>query len=827
MKLRRYISQFKALFWLHITILRNSLFHKRSRVGYKDAVPPKKVAGRILTIILIPMILLQGFFMAGQMIDACKILTHEQTYPNKILIDRDTKKDLSEGKYSAEVKIISQTVLTSSGDQSASSESLFDTYLYKVNNLRDNHGLPDITYEKIISHHTKFGSNGFYTIDDIKSLKTSHLRSSFGHKLFYLIILTLLWIISFTISSSTTVLKQQRGKDDILAYLPLRGWQTLMASYLSSSLLRILAWMSLFPIMVWSILALGYSFLLALPLAVFLTITLSSTLSGVELVFINWLRFAAPKRILNILQIISAITGIIIMYGFIGMMFNSSAIKWLLEKIVILDRDKNLLSIIFATDQPLAISLIAASSLAVVSGVLGCFLAGRIIDRGVIHSTNEQGSRTPEKDPKEKSLWEFEKLALARNRGIAAQILIIPFIFVAYQIIANPTGVSSLDFKTLCIIGFGTGAYACLITVGHLFSLEQQGLWIIQTLPQDASLYFQRRERIWRSLGACIGSFTIVFGVFWMRAFSPHELGLAALCITGLWIVGRVVNAIMIGSPKFKMNDDGSLKYTPNMSRSYLAMLVAGSFASLIHQGNLWSLVVANILFWLLGMAIWERQRNSYRYMLDPTEKAPRTWGLDTALWLTLGFFAFQIIGLIFFYAVGNIMLTILLSFVFSGIITLIIAKKLNTKMIYPLPWLTRSKCSLLTSISLATVLATACAGIAFVWLWSLEFIGIQLPDAGDVSKSYFIIILAVVAAPLIEEHIFRGKILRAMAVTWNEKKAMLVSSLLFAIIHPGYSFLPVFCLGLCCAWLYRKSGSLWPAIGAHALYNLIVVVCL
>jgi len=147
---------------------------------------------------------------------------------------------------------------------------------------------------------------------------------------------------------------------------------------------------------------------------------------------------------------------------------------------------------------------------------------------------------------------------LARNRGIAAQILIIPFIFVAYQIIANPTGVSSLDFKTLCIIGFGTGAYACLITVGHLFSLEQQGLWIIQTLPQDASLYFQRRERIWRSLGACIGSFTIVFGVFWMRAFSPHELGLAALCITGLWIVGRVVNAIMIGSPKFKMNEDGS-----------------------------------------------------------------------------------------------------------------------------------------------------------------------------------------------------------------------------------------------------------------------------
>ncbi len=82
---------------------------------------------------------------------------------------------------------------------------------------------------------------------------------------------------------------------------------------------------------------------------------------------------------------------------------------------------------------------------------------------------------------------------------------------------------------------------------------------------------------------------------------------------------------------------------------------------------------------------------------------------------------------------------------------------------------------------------------------------------------------LGVVVAPLMEELFFRGLLLRGLLRRWPAVPAVVASALLFALFHANpWQFLAPLILGLFYGWLTVRSGSLWPAILAHALNNAI-----
>jgi len=75
------------------------------------------------------------------------------------------------------------------------------------------------------------------------------------------------------------------------------------------------------------------------------------------------------------------------------------------------------------------------------------------------------------------------------------------------------------------------------------------------------------------------------------------------------------------------------------------------------------------------------------------------------------------------------------------------------------------------------------------------------------------------------EELLFRGLIFNYIRREETETKAFLWSSVLFALMHLRPTTVPlVFLLGLLCAWLYKRSGSLLSPIIAHLIYNLGIV---
>ena len=81
----------------------------------------------------------------------------------------------------------------------------------------------------------------------------------------------------------------------------------------------------------------------------------------------------------------------------------------------------------------------------------------------------------------------------------------------------------------------------------------------------------------------------------------------------------------------------------------------------------------------------------------------------------------------------------------------------------------------------------------------------------------------AVVAAPLIEEAIFRGLILGGLLRRYSAPTAIRVSAVLFALMHLNpYRFVTAFPFGLLAGWIYVRTRSLWPCVILHALSNLL-----
>lgn len=80
-----------------------------------------------------------------------------------------------------------------------------------------------------------------------------------------------------------------------------------------------------------------------------------------------------------------------------------------------------------------------------------------------------------------------------------------------------------------------------------------------------------------------------------------------------------------------------------------------------------------------------------------------------------------------------------------------------------------------------------------------------------------------VLITPLFEEFIFRGIVLEGLLTRHSPLKAILLSSLLFSIMHFNpFQLFNTFFLGLFTAWYYFKTRNLLSCIIIHSMYNLV-----
>ena len=135
-------------------------------------------------------------------------------------------------------------------------------------------------------------------------------------------------------------------------------------------------------------------------------------------------------------------------------------------------------------------------------------------------------------------------------------------------------------------------------------------------------------------------------------------------------------------------------------------------------------------------------------------------------------------------------------------------------------PWAVLCWCSL------------AAAGCVIPSVWLQE----QMPELPNLMEQEFDLILknrwgylvVGLLAPVCEELVFRGAILRAL-LRWRAAGhwlAIAISALLFALIHVNPAQMPhAFVVGLLLGWLYYRTDSVVPGIVYHWINNSIAYV--
>ena len=86
-------------------------------------------------------------------------------------------------------------------------------------------------------------------------------------------------------------------------------------------------------------------------------------------------------------------------------------------------------------------------------------------------------------------------------------------------------------------------------------------------------------------------------------------------------------------------------------------------------------------------------------------------------------------------------------------------------------------------------------------------------------------VLMVVVVGPFAEEVFFRGFIFAALRQRLGLIWALAVGGAIFAVFHVEPTImLPIFVTGVLLAWLYHKTGTIWPPLVAHALQNALAL---
>ncbi len=123
-----------------------------------------------------------------------------------------------------------------------------------------------------------------------------------------------------------------------------------------------------------------------------------------------------------------------------------------------------------------------------------------------------------------------------------------------------------------------------------------------------------------------------------------------------------------------------------------------------------------------------------------------------------------------------------------------------------------------------------------FSQLLMQHLFGIE-PELQDVAKIFsqdpsilqvLYAIMAIGAAPLYEEIMFRGLIFPYLVKHMGLAQGTLLISMLFAMMHFHLpSFAPLLLLSVVLCLAYWRTGSLWVSIGVHLLFNAVSILAL
>jgi membrane protease YdiL (CAAX protease family) len=330
----------------------------------------------------------------------------------------------------------------------------------------------------------------------------------------------------------------------------------------------------------------------------------------------------------------------------------------------------------------------------------------------------------------------------------------------------------------------------------------------------------------------------VLLGYGWLRLpFSWLFVWLSSYVLVAVILCAMVGGALGVFGAD-PLNPDAPRR--GSIAQLYTFMLLAGAIGAggiYVAPGN-WHRMVILIVVGFLVYGLWEKVRERLPYLLDPGARPRSRIMLADGLAAALLFFVLQILYLFFVLKRLGIAPSgpwIALGFVVSGVlsVSLVLAARWKAKTVRLKQDLGltvgRGWKIVMGQAALCGVIAIA-LGLCYLyllghWPW-LHRIALQsMKEEVDLLDARWGLVLAVVAAPFVEELIFRGMIFKSLRRNHGVMISVIASSILFAVVHDPLSVPPVFVLGCAAAIAFERSGSIWSGMMVHGAYNAAIAM--
>jgi ABC-2 type transport system permease protein len=420
---------------------------------------------------------------------------------------------------------------------------------------------------------------------------------------------------------------------------------------------------------------------------------------------------------------------------------------------------------------------------------------------------------------------------LARDRTFFVQTLIMPIILVGSQIFFQANGSALLSSvvahpQYLASIAFGISAYALMFSAFQTLNAEGQALWILYCVPQSLESILRQKAALWGV--ACLLYPVAIFGFVVASRGVPSTvlLELAVIVLLGIPIFAIIATSLGVFAcdPLAQV-----VQRRVKISYTYLYMLLSSIYIYSVFANSFWQRLSLLILTALLAVALWQKARDHLPYLLDPAASPPARVSISDGLIAALLFFVLQ--GLVLIISVGSggklTGYNVLVAFSIAGAATFGMMRlafwRLHSQGVPRTFGWGASK-----ALAMGALGGVAAAIAAFIYLRLAVHTALfeqahqTILFSGD--ERILIAILAIGAAPVFEEFIFRGLIYGGLRRSMGVAGAVLASAAIFAIVHPPASVIPVFGLGMVTALIYERTRLLIGPMAAHATYNALVV---
>jgi ABC-2 type transport system permease protein len=504
-------------------------------------------------------------------------------------------------------------------------------------------------------------------------------------------------------------------------------------------------------------------------------------------------------------------------------------------------------------ERSLGDALLLAAQLLAQVGVLswlGVLLLRRQLRHGVVaggardsaRNTNEKAADRPVATRGAgasnllKAVQRRELTLLGRDRNFLVQSLVLPLLIVGGQILLGSSGVATSMWKdpnVLASVAFGLAAYSLSMSAFQTLNTEGHALWLLYTFPLSIESVLKDKAKLWGIITLAYPVVMFSVGAVLAPALDWKFLGAMLTAFLGIPIYAFIAVALgVFGSNPLEQQQNHKVK----PAYVYIYMSLAGLYVYAIVTPNPAQRLIFMVLTLLLAFALWQKARDQLPYLLDPDASPPARVSTSDGLIAAMLFFVAQAVVAAVIIGRGRVTgAAVLLAFSIGGAITYAIMRAVYAKAkTEGVPRVfgesSRDESSRGESsrplLGLAAGVAAGLAGLSY--MYALDAAGI-LEEAARDNQSYITLglwtwPLAVIAAPIFEEFIFRGLIFGGLRRSFGVWPATLASAAVFAIMHPAIAIAPVFVMGVCAALLYERTRSLLAPMLAHAAYNAMVI---